>query len=201
MRVDKELITRLVAEIVGQLSQERPAEHILVIGSRNDDVGKALPSGNTLSRKLFFSAEGDDTERIDRYILPCLQLNDMADLALGKAVSPDAVIIRNLLLAGKTVEVLEYAYKECENTAPPPLYHLYCQYDETLRSFGLSPVHVEVKRVSLTKKVISEKDLEKCRAGGITRIDVSSSSIVTSLAKDYARQYRIEIQRSERGTK
>jgi len=197
--VDKELITRLVEDIVGRLMDERGTEHVLLICSRNEGFEMALPSGSTANRKLFFYDESYDTERIDRYILPRLQINDMADLALGRAVTPAAEMVRNLLLSGKTVEVLEYVHTIHENTAHPKLYQLYSQYAETLRSFGLTPAREVHKLVRLAKRVISEKDLEECRANGIKRVGISPGAMVTALAEDYARQNGIEIQRNERG--
>lgn len=197
MHVDKELIARLVEEIVGRLTNDRGTEHVLVIASRNAGSSIVLPQGSGAERKLFFYDESYDGQRIDRYVLPRLEINDMVDLALGKAVTPAAEMVRSLVLSGKTVEVLEYVYTAHESTAPPPLYQLYSRYAETLRAFGLTPARAVHKRVRLPNRVISEKELEACRAGGIKRIDIAPGALVTSLAEDYARKYGMEIQRSE----
>ncbi|SHO52786.1 hypothetical protein [Desulfopila aestuarii] len=199
MHVDKELVARLVDEIVGRLTDDHGAEHVLVIGSRNVGNEIFLPSDNAANRKIFFYDESYDNQKIDRYVLPSLQINDMADLALGRAVTPVAEMVRSLLLSGKKVEVLNYVYMAHESTAPPKLYQLYSEYAETLHAFGLAPVKEVRKLVCLTNRIISEKDLKACRAGGIKRIAIYPKTIVTSLAEDYARQFGIEIQRSERG--
>jgi hypothetical protein len=55
------------------------------------------------------------------------------------------------------------------------------------------------KSTRLDSKVISEKDMEKCHANGITRIGITGNALVTSLAEECAKKFGIEIQRDERG--
>lgn len=195
MRVDKELIEELVQQILGQLTQKHGVENVLIIGSRNDGVDLQLSSDDGVTRRLFYSNELYDANQIDRYILPCLELNDMADLALGKTTSPLSDEVLKLLMGGKNVEVVTYAFNAFENTAPPKLFQLYCNYAETLEGFGIRPYKKVQKTIRLTKRVISEQDLEKCHAEGLSRVGVADNALVTSLAEDCAKKFGIEIQR------
>lgn len=199
MHVDKEFVEQIVVQILDQLSGTHGTQNVLILGSRNVgvDIPQAVDDGVT--RRLYYSDEAGDVGQIDRYVLPRLELSDMAELALGKAGSPIAEEVLNLLLGGKTVEVQEYAYSAFEHTAPPRLFQLYCDYAETLSGFGLRPVHQSQKTTRLNSKVISEKDMEKCHANGITRVGITGKALVTSLAEECAKKFGIEIQRDERG--
>jgi len=199
VHVDKKFVEQIVVQILDQLAGSHATQNVLILGSRNvaTDIPQAVDYG--VSRRLYYSDEAGDVGQIDRYVLPRLELSDMADLALGKNNSPRAEEVLNLLLGGKTVEVLEYAYSAFESTAPPRLFQLYCDYAETLSGFGLRPVQQAQKTTRLDGKVISEKDMEKCNADGITRIGITDNALVTSLAEECAKKFGIEIQRDERG--
>ena len=200
MRVDKELVEQLVVQILGQLNKADNVQNVLVLGSRVDAGQVALPQNGDVKVNMIYSGEAYSSEEIDRYVLPRLEVEDMADLAVGKATTSNAKDVLALLLAGKTVEIGHYAYSDFEHTAPSQLYQLYCDYSKTLSGFGLCPLQKRVQRVTrIQSKVISEKDIEKCSAEGITRIGVSNKALVTSLAEESARKFGIEIQRDKRG--
>jgi len=195
--VDKELVEQLVVQILGQLQKEQGVENIQILGSREEAAQLMLPkSGDT---KVRLHCEGDvcSAGEINRYILPRLEVEDMADLAVGKATSSKAKDVLSLLLGGKTVEVYQYSYKDFAETAPPQLYQLYSDYEKTLSGFGLCPLKKQVRRVSrIDSKVISEKDIEHYAAEGVTRISVSGKALVTSLAEECAKKFGIEIERN-----
>ncbi len=199
MRVDKDIVAQVVEQILEQLTQNCAVENVLVLGSRTLQQEISLPYSDGLERKLHYIDDAYETGEADRYILPRLDLNDMADLAHGKAGSPIAEKVRGLLLSGKTVEVLEFAFTACENSAPPQLFALYRDYAETLYGFGLRPVKPVHKTAIVEKRVISEQDMEKWHAEGVKRINITRNALVTSLAEDCARKFGIEIQRDERG--
>lgn len=200
MPVDRELVEQLVVQILGQLELTQATENVLVLGSKYDADNLLLPKDDGVVVKVYSSDDVYNARQIDRYVLPHLELGDMADLAMGKTSSPKAKEVLDLLLIGKTVEVYQYEYTAYENTAAPPLYQLYCDYAETLRGFGLHPLQKQVqKTVRLDGRVISEKDVEKCNIEGITRIGISGNALVTSLAEECAKKFGIEIQRDTRG--
>lgn len=199
MHVDKEFVEQIVVQILDRLTGTHGSQNVLILGSRNVGVDIQQAGDDGVARNLYYSDEAWDLEQIDRYVLPRLELSDMADLALGKTNSPRAEEVLNLLLGGKTIEVLEYAYSAFEATAPPRLFQLYCDYAKTLSGFGLRPVQQVRKTTRLNNKVLSEKDMERCHADGITRIGIPGNALVTSLAEECAKKFGIEIQRDERG--
>lgn len=196
MRVDKELVEQMVVQIMGQLASAQNVQNVLVLGSKDDAARISLPKNDNITAKIYSSDDVYDAAQIDRYILPSLEIEDMVDLALGKATSVRAKEVLALLLRGKTVEVYHYAYAGYENSAPSQLYQMYCDYEKTLGGFGLCPVQKQVhKRTRLAGRVISEKDIEKCKAQGVTRVGVQAKALVTSLAEECAKKFGIEIQR------
>lgn len=196
MRVDKELVEQMVLQIMGQLATAQGVQNVLILGSKIDAANISLPKQDDVTTKVYCSDDAFDVAEIDRYILPSLEIEDMADLALGKATSVKARQILDLLLGGKTVEVYTYAYAGYAESAPSQLYQMYCDYAKTLNGFGLCPLQKQVQKTNrISAKVISEKDVEKCNADGITRIIVSHKAIVTSLAVECAKKFGIEIQR------
>lgn len=200
MRVDKDLVEQLVVQILGQLAKAQGVQNVLILGSQSDAAGISLPKSDGFTTKVFCSDDAYDAGEIDRYVLPVLELEDMADLALGKAASIKAREVLALLLQGKTIEVHRYAYTDFENSAHLKLYQLYANYAETLNDFGLCPMQKQIhKAIRVNARVVSEKDIEKCNAEGITRIGVSDKAFVTSLAEECAKKFGIEIQRDRRG--
>ncbi|BHH85921.1 hypothetical protein [Desulforhopalus sp. 52FAK] len=197
MRVDKELVEQLVVQILGQLSSGHDVENVLVLGSRSEADQLRLPGSADSKVNVLCVDDVYNAGEIDRYILPRLEVEDMADLAVGKATSSKAKDVLALLLGGKTVEVYQYGYTKFEETAPVQLYQLYSDYAKTLSDFGLCPLQKQVRRVvRVTSKVLSEKDIEKCAAEGVTRIGVSGKALVTSLAEECAKKFGIEIERN-----
>lgn len=197
--VDKELVASLVSEVLSQLGHHNSPHHerVLVIGSRESAQGIDLSQTSAGRCELLYSDECAIHTNTDRYILPRLTLNDMADLALGRAVSPIAIAVRDLLLEGKTVEVAEYTYLSHKGSAKPSLFRLYSDYDKTLQSFGLVALAPVVQQGQLHKRVISEQDIRNCQAQGMLSIQIPKNGVLTALGADYAREHGIEIQRGE----
>lgn len=59
------------------------------------------------------------------------------------------------------------------------------------------PEPVEEKTVYLGKKVITERDMIAAREGKATCVVVASKSILTDLAKDYSKRYKIQLKREQ----
>lgn len=201
MHVDRELVEHLVVQILGQLAAKRDIENIFILGSKDEAAGVSLPKIDGVAANVHYSDEAlIDVNGFDRYILPRLEMDDMADLAHGKATSARAREVLGYLLKGKTVEVYRYAYKDFEDSASPGLYQLYCGYAESLSGFGLCPLQEQVQKTTrVNAGVISERDVERYNAEGVRRIGISDKALVTSLAEECAKKFGIEIQRDKRG--
>lgn len=53
----------------------------------------------------------------------------------------------------------------------------------------------QTKEITITKRVVTEKDLIAARGDGVTCICLGERTIVTDVAKDYARKFSIVLKR------
>ena len=195
MHADKELIATIVGEIVARLNISRQSQRILIIGARGEAAQLAAKLTEEGDSQLFYSSEQTDLSDCHRYVLPRLELNDMVDLALGRATSHTAETVRELLLAGRQVEVADFAWFAHQESASEPLLGLYRQYQRTLESFGMVVMAQKTQAERLAKKVISEQDLRQCRTRGLQYLEIPAGAIVTALGIDYAREHNIILKR------
>ena len=84
---------------------------------------------------MLYASDPYQSEQVDRYILPCLYIDQMVDLALGKGGSKLMYAVRQALLAGKTVEVFQWEYEKYMHSAPRPMLDLYATYRKESYNF------------------------------------------------------------------
>ena len=196
MAVDERRVAALVAEVLARL-ENTPSHRALVLACRDkaDHARVRTTVGEAI--ELLYLDEGIDPATVDRLLLPTLHWTDMADLANGRAVGKVSRLMLDLLLAGREIEVLEYAYHDRIKQAPPALIALYRRYEEQLKSFGLRPLARRDAPLAPERKLLSEKDLIACRAAGQMWVRISRNGVVTALAADYAKAHGMTIFRGE----
>ncbi|WP_419176658.1 hypothetical protein [Desulfosediminicola sp.] len=201
--MDINAIARIIAqEVVKQLHEEQPPEsrrvahRILVLGHRNPELERRLRAACEPATDILFSGETEPTQNVDRYVVPQLSCNDMAELATGRAAGAMAGEVLNLLLNGKNVEVLEFEYRTYSDSAAGPLYRLYESYVETLAGFGLTAFSVKKPDfVRCWENLVTEKTIVDAEGQGAPVLQVPAAAKVTPLAGEIARELNIEIQR------
>ena len=186
-------IVREVAARMGEVTAPKATRRIWLLGEegapRTQEVCKAL-GGDAVVHYLD-DASGQDAQRI---ILPRLSCSLMADLSLGRASSELGRKILNLLLAGKTVEVFSFEYREFETTAPSALTALYENYEKTLAGFGVTAMAApKGTAVALTGKLVTEKDVAKAAEQGVETLSIPATALVTPLAKETAKTLNIQL--------
>lgn len=188
------LVARLTRTIVQELQAEQQRKTVVLFIK----CGQPLPEGladllDTTTRVLY----ADDTwqpENVDRFILPCLHLDQMVDLALGKGGSRLMYAVRQVLLAGREVEVYQYEYRKYLETAPLQLINLYEDYRKQLRGFGLIEcIRHRKNGLRIGKKVLTESDILKARDQGDQQLLLSAGCRVTPLAAETARNLGIKL--------
>lgn len=187
------LVEQIVEQVLDRLTGGETTENILILANRSEASTVNLPEQATVVSRLFYTDDDFSNARINRYILPQLEPGDMADLAQGKPGSEKVAGVLELLLSGKSVEVLEYKHTRFQDTAPAPLLDLYQSYVETLGRYGLKPFARPAKNVKTSRKVISERDVEKFHKDGFTCIKISAKSLITPLAKEHATKCGIKL--------
>lgn len=174
---------------------------------------------------VLFDHDITDYDRMayDTILIPKLNLQQLANLALGTYVSNHESFILHALLNQKEVYLLEkgMAFKKFKETAPKNLYNQYLNYEETLRNYGVkiikdlqdilgshrsdnrsdnektSTMPSENKEVMACshKKVITEADLKNIYYKGNKWFVIEKNSIITPLAMDFIKKHHLKIDR------
>ena len=217
--VDPQLVRTIVEKVIQALGRRHdgqwadqealhrdqgPEIYILERRDKVDETAlKALVPAN--SRLVFLAdcncpiARGREYDRI---LLPRLEMGLLADLALGRARGTMAGGILNLLMGGRTIEVVSYGHERHAATAPPALMALYRGYARTLEGFGMVPL----SRAKAGKAgghfphLITEAYVAGAAARGERCLELPRRTLVTALAQDLAREKGIEIRRNHTPT-
>ncbi len=155
-----------------------------------------------------------------------LTIEAMVQIAMGQCDKPQTKIVRDAFLLGKNVyvkkeEIELFQYKQ---TAAITYYQMLKGYLDLLEKSGLiiCTEYCDVRKKEhsyicekdsekknqvfvskndgevVKKKLLTEQDLIGYNIAGVSKLHVSNKTIITDLAKDYARQYRIEILRDNK---
>lgn len=192
------LIKTIVERVISKLQEESCCNNsvkIMVLSAYSQELETyVLKCLNTTDVALCFWGDGHAHKEVARCIIPQLSCGDMADLAAGQAKGPITEAVLQRLLAGKTVEVLDYEYKAYEKTASPALYKLYLQYESTLSSFGLTSFKPEPEPVTRCwQGLVTERDVAQAAQYGAKEMHVTKNCLVTPLAMDQAKLSHISI--------
>ena len=187
------LVAAVVREVLRQLRPAATGPRVLVLEKRSAELARTIAAA--LGEDVDIVFWGEDAGRLPvRYLLPRLSCEGMAGLAAGMALGDPLSEVLRLLLSGKKVEVLEFAYKAHAETAPAALYALYESHAKTLSSYGL----IEFQRkapaeVRLQDTLVTESVIKKVLASGTSRLLVPADAVVTPLAADAAKASHLTI--------
>ena len=188
----EQLITRLVQSILKELQPEK-SKTIVVFAARSRKLPEGLTDLLGPKVRILYADDSYQSENVDRYILPCLYIDQMVDLALGKGGSRLMYAVRQVLLAGKNVEVFQWEYEKYLQSAPRAMLDLYSRYRKELEAFGLRACTGPVTPVRFEKKVLTEADILRARENTTMQLEVAPGCRITPLALETARNLGIRI--------
>ena len=142
------LITAVVRAVLDQLDT-RPASVAQVLAPRDEALARQVEKRLGSAMQVCFQGQSAGQEPV-LYILPELSCPDMADLALGRGSSLAQREVLDLLLQGKQVRTLGFAYRAHAATAPDALLRLYEEYEARLAAFGLTELTEAAPEASRT---------------------------------------------------
>jgi len=186
------LVTRLAQSILKELQAEK-RETIVLFTGKNQKLPEGLTELIGPQPRVLHESDPYQSKQVDRYILPCLYIDQMVDLALGKGGSKLMYAVRQVLLTGKTVEVFQWEYEKYMHSAPQSMLDLYAAYRKELEGFGLTDCAQEATPVRFGKNVLTEADILQAREQGSIQLTVAASCRVTPLARETARNLDIRI--------
>lgn len=186
------LITAVVRAVLEQI-EARPAPVALVLAPKDDALAQRVEQrlGNGMRVCFQRSSAG---EQPALYILPELSCSDMADLAQGRGSSLALREVLELLLQGKQVRTLGFAYRAYAATAPDALLHLYEEYAARLAAFGLTELAEAAPEASRTRdSLITANHVTEAAATGARTLRAPQGAVVTPLALDAAAECNMTI--------
>jgi hypothetical protein len=187
------LVTRLAQAILRELEVEK-CETVLLFATMAQKLPEGLSALIDRKARVLHVDESYQPEQVDRFILPCLHIDQMVDLAIGRGGSKLIYGVRQVLLSGRKVEVYEWEYLRYQETVPRPMLDLYTGYRKQLETFGLTDCTSSKKTsVRFDGNVLTEADILQARQQGAMQFDIAARCRVTPLAIETARNIGIRI--------
>ena len=186
------LISAVVRAVLDQL-ERRPGPAALVLAPKDERLASLVADrlGKTM-RVCFQRRDADEEPAL--YILPELSCSDMADLAQGRGSSLALREVLELLLQGKQVRTLGFAYRAHAATAPEALLRLYDEYAARLAAFGLTELAEAAPEATRTRDcLITANHVAEAAATGARTLRAPQGAVVTPLAKDAAAERNMTI--------
>lgn len=188
------LAARLVKDILHELQLLQQRETVLLFTGRDRRLPEGLAELLDPKARVLYPEDPWEMAEVDRFILPCLHIDQMVDLALGKSGGKLMYAVRRVLLAGRTVEVFQFEYRRYLDTAPRELIGLYEQYRRQLAGFGIIDGLARQKRAArIDRKVLTAADILQARDQGVQQLDIAGCCRVTPLARETARDLGIHL--------
>lgn len=198
MNTDTEqLVNAIVKGLVAALGQKTQTTGpvVLVLASPDEKLACDVRQRLGNDADVRFQGEASGLEP-DMYVLPELSCSDMVDLAQGKGSSIAMRTVLDLLLQGKQVRTLGFAYRAHVATAPCALVRLYESYVKALASYGLCELApVANGHSSVRHSLVTAEDIAAVPATA-TELRVPHGAIVTQLARDEAAARGLNIVKS-----
>lgn len=157
----------------------------------------------------------NNLDSYDYIIVPCLSNRDLSSIALGLEQSKVSSTIIDGILRGKKIIIFDEGieYRKFEATANAAFFNMFREYEEKLCGFGIEVMAREcismvienlgskdeseskdsAKKLTVDKKVITEKDIYDMYDNGCKTIYLNKESIITPLAKDFIKHNRIHV--------
>ena len=186
------LIRAVVRAVLDQLDA-RPASVAQVLAPRDEALARQVEKCLGSAMQVCFQGQSAGQEPA-LYILPELTCSDMADLALGRGSSLAQREVLDLLLQGKQVRTLGFAWRSHVQTAPYALRRLYEGYVATLASYGLTELAAQSpESVSVPHTPVTAEHVTMAAATGARTLRVPHCAVVTPLAQEAAAGHNMTI--------
>lgn len=188
------VVQRVLAKLAAAPHGGKPASGpvVAILAPADDKLAHEVASRLPEARVRFETT--GQAEEAAFYVLPELGCSDMADLAQGRASSIALRRVLELLLRGKEVRVLGFAYRAYAETAPCALLRLYEGYEAALAGFGLTelaPPSAESAR--LRQSLVTADHVAEAARTGAQTLRVPRQAVVTPLAQEAAASHHMTI--------
>ena len=190
------LIAAVVRGVVEQLGPglgRQPEAVAEVLAPADAKLAREVATrlGNTM-RVRFQGEEAPEPPAL--HVLPELSCSDMADLAQGRGSSIAMRGVLDLLLQGRPVRTLGFAFRRHMETAPHALLQLYEDYAAKLASYGLTELAPAAPEAfSVRETLVTAEHVTTAIAEGARSLRVPYRAVVTPLAQQTAADHNLTI--------
>lgn len=201
----EEIIRRVLEEMKKLEVTGEKKKKMLVLGNV-EEIEKEIRIKFEKTFELEFSLCFDDACVYDALLLAEISPNTLQKMAMG--MNPRMGPVLEMLMRGKPVRFLEegLTHRGFISTCPLKLYKLYEESVEKIMELGMCPESLKskqmyaIKEEKSTKKrtVITERDIKKLVEQGENSLSLFGSPLITPLAKDLIRDYKITLIHDER---
>lgn len=201
----EEIIRRVLEEMKKLEVTGEKKKKMLVLGNV-EKIEKEIRIKYEKTFTLEFSLCFDDACVYDAVLLAEISPNTLQKMAMG--MNPRMGPVMEMLMRGKSVMFLEegLVHREYISTCPLKLFKLYEESVEKvidlgvcLESLKLKQIHsLEEEKLSKKRRVITEKDIKRLVEQGESSLSLTGSPLITPLAKDLIRDYKITLLHDER---
>jgi len=188
------VVQRVLAKLTSAPQSAQPATGpvVEILAPVDDKLAHEVASRLPGTHVRFETA--NPTEEAAFYVLPELACSDMADLAQGRASSLALRKVLELLLQGREVRVLGFAYRAYAETAPYALMQMYEAYEAALAGFGLTELAPSpAKAASLRQNLVTADHVAEAAQTGAQTLRVPRKAVVTPLAQEAADSHHMTI--------
>jgi len=193
MSVELDTLIAAVVRAVLDKVEHKPGPVALVLAPRTDSLARLVEQRLGNSMRVCFQPQSTNEEPA-LYVLPELSCSDMADLAQGRGSSLALREVLELLLQGKQVRTLGFAYRAHAGTAPHALLRLYEDYAARLASFGLTELGEAAPTATRIRDcLITANHVAEAAATGARTLRAPQGAVVTPLAQDAAAEHNMTI--------
>jgi len=202
----EEIIRRVLEEMKKLEDTGEKKKKLLVLGNVNE-IEKEIRIKYEKTFELEFSLCFDDACAFDTLLIAEITPNTLQKMAMG--MNPRMGPIMEALMRGKSVRFLEegLVHRKFISTCPLKLYKLYEESVEKIIGLGFCPESMKLNQMISLKEeekykkkraVITERDIKRLVEQGESSLSLSGSPLITPLAKDLIRDYKITLIHDER---
>ncbi len=191
------LVKAITAEVLKQVNGKEETPSLLIIGDQACKKCQAAEKRLGKGQTVLYPDADPGADVAVRRIVPYLSIRHMADMAVGKADGPLMEIVLAALLAGQSVEVMEFEYRRHSDTAPEGLMRLFEGQEASLASFGLTAMDMTRRETHrIRKALVTDADVTGASQKGARQLILPLDARVTPLAVESARELGITMSRA-----
>ncbi len=203
--MDIEKIVQAVLETLNSENNEK-----LLLNSIEEDFATDVLTKLNVPYDTIETSKNTCFCNYSKLVITNIDVSELHSISIGVPKGETSKLVLDFLLNGKEVILIDTAltFRRYQYTANNNLYSLYENYLETVKSFSVKVISesefyyniqgekapvVKEEQYKFSGNLLTEKEVQEAFNKKFDTIVVNKKCLVTSLAKDIAREYNISI--------